>query len=197
MKDFWNERYAEESFAYGVLPNVLFKYELDKIAPGSILLPAEGEGRNAVYAARKGWWVKAFDASTSAKQKALRFSESQRLSIDYRVFDVLKYKDERQYDVMALIFAHFPAEIRNQAHRHLLQFLKPGGIIIFEAFSKSQLGRSSGGPQSLEMLFSTKEIQKEFKDLEFDFLEETEIVLNEGKYHNGKAAVIRFVGRKV
>ncbi len=158
MKDFWNERYTEESFAYGMLPNVFFRYELDKIAPGSILLPAVGEGRNAVYAARKGWRVKAFDASTSARQKALRFSESQKLRIDYRVFDVLKYKDEQQYDVMALIFAHFSAQIRNKAHIHLLQFLKPGGIIIFEAFAKSELGQSSGGGKSLEMLFSTKEI---------------------------------------
>ena len=50
MKDFWNERYDEESYAYGNSPNVFFKQQLDKLKVGSLLLPAEGEGRNAVYA---------------------------------------------------------------------------------------------------------------------------------------------------
>ena len=36
MKEFWNERYAEPEFAYGVLPNDFFKNQLDKLKPGSI-----------------------------------------------------------------------------------------------------------------------------------------------------------------
>ena len=66
MKEFWNERYAEPEFAYGVLPNDFFKNQLDKLKPGSILLVCEGEGRNAVYAAKNGWKVEAFDSSEQA-----------------------------------------------------------------------------------------------------------------------------------
>ncbi|MET6990986.1 hypothetical protein [Sediminicola arcticus] len=47
MKDFWNKRFAEDSFAYGVIPNAFFKQEIDKLPLSSILLPAEGEGRKA------------------------------------------------------------------------------------------------------------------------------------------------------
>ena len=50
-KEFWDERYNEENFAYGHEPNVLLKKILDKLPAGKILFPAEGEGRNAVYAA--------------------------------------------------------------------------------------------------------------------------------------------------
>ena len=69
MKEFWNERYAAENYVYGTLPNTFFKYELSRLRPGKILLPAEGEGRNAVYAAEQGWDVYAFDYSHEAKRK--------------------------------------------------------------------------------------------------------------------------------
>ena len=97
---------------------------------------------------------------------------------------------------MGLSYAHFPIEIRKQAHQHLLQLLKPGGIVIFEAFAKAQLGNPSGGPKSVEMLFSIDEIKEEFKELKFEILKEETIELSEGNRHKGKAEVIRFVGIK-
>lgn len=195
MKDFWNKRYTEDSFAYGTLPNAYMKQELDKLAPGSLLLPAEGEGRNATYAASKGWDVVAFDYSSAAQKKALQLSEKTGLSLDYQVMDVLNFHSSKKFDVVGLCYAHFPVDIRANAHLHLLQFLKPGGVVIFEAFSKTQLGKASGGPKNEEMLFSIQEIKKEFKGLDFEFLEEITVYLNEGEYHQGEASVIRFVGK--
>ena len=195
MKDFWNQRYAEDSFAYGRLPNVFFKQELDKLAPGSLLLPAEGEGRNATYAASKGWEVSAFDFSIAAMKKALELAKNNDVHLDFQVLDVLDFHSCKKFDVLGLCYAHFPLDIRAKAHLHLLQFLKPNGIVIFEAFSKSQLGKPSGGPKKEEMLFSLSEIQAEFNDLKFDFLEEMILYLKEGEYHQGEASVIQFVGR--
>lgn len=57
MKEFWNDRYSRNDFAYGEEPNEYFKEQLAKINPGRILLPADGEGRNGVFAAKKGWQV--------------------------------------------------------------------------------------------------------------------------------------------
>ncbi|WP_396638311.1 class I SAM-dependent methyltransferase [Maribacter sp. R77961] len=194
MKDFWNERYEKDEFAYGILPNEFFKKTLDELSAGSLLLPAEGEGRNAVYAASKGWNVTAFDYSESARNKAIRLSKENKVSIDYTVVSVLEFKSNEQFDVIGLCYAHFPEEIRKQAHQNLIQFLKPNGIVIFEAFSKSQLGKPSGGPKDEAMLFSIEEIKKEFPSLEFKILKEENIELKEGIFHRGDAAVIRFVG---
>lgn len=194
MKDFWNERYEKDAFAYGILPNEFFKETLDKLSPGSLLLPAEGEGRNAVYAASKDWNVTAFDYSKSARNKAMRLSKEKNVSIDYSVVSVLDYKSNEQFEVIGLCYAHFPAEIRKQAHQNLIQFLKPNGIVIFEAFAKSQLGKPSGGPKDEAMLFSIEEIKKEFPSLEFEILKEYNIELKEGIFHIGDASVIRFVG---
>ena len=64
MKEFWNQRYSDSEYAYGKKPNRFFKREIDRLNPGSLFLPGEGEGRNAVYAATKGWNGHALDSSS-------------------------------------------------------------------------------------------------------------------------------------
>jgi len=201
-KDRWDERYSNEDFAYGKEPNKFLKEQLDKLKVGTILFPAEGEGRNAVYAAKLGWNVFAFDISSEGKKKALQLSESQNVVIDYQVgeLETLNYKAD-QFDAIALIYAHFPAAVKSHNHIILDKFLRKGGIIIFEAFSKKHLDyvlkdEKIGGPKDIESLFSIEEIQSDFPDYDFEELTEIEIELNEGLFHNGKGSVIRFIGRK-
>ncbi|ASV31718.1 class I SAM-dependent methyltransferase [Maribacter cobaltidurans] len=196
MKDFWNQRYAEEEFAYGKQPNEFLKKRLDLLEPGTLLLPAEGEGRNALYALQKGWEVSCFDYSESAQKKAEGLIKAYGFDLDYQVTDILEYTTETCFDVLGFSYVHFPKEIRARAHKHLISFLKPGGTIIFEAFSKSQMGKPSGGPKNVDMLFSIEEIKTEFKGIQFTYLEELNIVLTEGHYHVGEASVIRFIGKK-
>jgi len=197
MKDFWNERYNEVSYSYGDAPNEFLKEQLDKLKVGSILLPAEGEGRNAVYALSKGWGVTAFDFSESAKTKAKKLATNHGFDLNYQVIDVLEFKSVKKFDVIAFCYAHFPAAIRKKANQHLLKSLKPNGHIIFEAFSKNQLGKSSGGPKNTDMLYAIDEVEDEFNEINFEILEEVEIELNEGLYHIGNASVIRFTGTKI
>jgi uncharacterized protein YfkK (UPF0435 family) len=114
----------------------------------------------------------------------------------YDVIGVLQFHSNKKFDVLGFSYAHFSKAIRAKAHKHILQFLKPNGTVIFEAFSKAQLGKFSGGPKDETMLFSIDEIKEEFKELNFEFLEETTIDLKEGAYHEGLASIIRFV-RKI
>ena len=152
----WNERYSKQEFAYGEEPNNYLKEQLEKFTVGTILFPAEGEGRNAVFAAKLGWTVSAFDISAQGKNKALRLAESNNVKIDYQVGELnsLHYADNH-FDAIALIYAHFPAQ-----------------------------------------LFSIEEIKSDFENFEILELEEKEIELKEGLFHNGIGMVIRFVGRK-
>lgn len=198
----WNDRYSNEEFAYGEEPNNFFKEQIEKLNTGTILFPAEGEGRNAVYAAKLGWEVAAFDISEEGKNKALKLAEANNVTIDYKVgeLETLNYQPE-QFDAIALIYAHFPADIKSYLHRTLETYLRKDGIIIFEAFSKKHLeylaiNDKVGGPKDIESLFSIEEIKADFPNYEIIQLEEIEIELNEGLFHNGKGSVIRFVGRK-
>jgi 2-polyprenyl-3-methyl-5-hydroxy-6-metoxy-1,4-benzoquinol methylase len=197
MKQFWNERYAEKEFAYGKEPNQFLKDNLHKLQKGKILFVAEGEGRNAVFAAQNGYTVVAFDYSESAKNKAITLAKEQNVQLDYLVSDVMELPFEPEsFDAIVFIFAHFPSEIRKQAHQKLVSLLKPDGKILFEAFEKNQLQYTSGGPKEVTMLFSEDEIKAEFPSIRHDLLETTLIHLNEGPYHQGNGVVIRFIGTK-
>ena len=200
--DRWNDRYAKDEFAYGVRPNNYLKEQLEKLPVGTILFPAEGEGRNAVFAAQLGWKVSAFDISVEGKNKALRLADVNHVTIDYQVGELatLHYA-AGQFDAMALIYAHFPADIKSFYHKTLGNCLRKDGLVIFEAFSKRHVdyiakNEKVGGPKEIGMLFSVDELKSDFANYEIIQLEEKEIELSEGLFHNGKGSVIRFVGRK-
>lgn len=202
MQQKWDERYKEQEFAYGKDPNVFFKEWLPKFAPGSILMPADGEGRNGLFAARTGWKVTSFDLSIKGRSKALQLARENDVELEYIVADLDHLRFERgSFDAIGLIYAHFSAEKKAIFHRKLNDYLRPGGIVIFEAFSKKhlqfiELDPKVGGPRDIDMLYSIEEITADFANYEMLMLAEEEILLNEGKYHIGKGAVIRFIGRK-
>ena len=198
----WDDRYKTEEFAYGIAPNNYLREQIEKLETGTILFPAEGEGRNAIFAAKLGWEVSAFDISEEGRNKAFLLAKNNDVSIDYQVgeLETLDFHNE-QFDAIALIYAHFPATIKSENHRQLDQLLRKNGIIIFEAFSKKHLeyvtkNEKVGGPKDIESLFSIEEIKADFPNYEIIELEEKEIELNEGLFHNGTGSVIRFVGRK-
>jgi len=161
----WDDRYSEEAYAYGVEPNQFFEEQLPKLIPGTVLFPAEGEGRNAVFAAKQGWSVSAFDISDEGRKKALRLAKGNQVSIDYQVGELTELDyDKGQFDAIALIYAHFPSEIKSKYHKLLDTYLRKGGTIIFEAFGKNHLEYRTknpevGGPQDVDTLFSVDEIR--------------------------------------
>lgn len=203
MKEFWNSRYKEEQYAYGKAPNAFFKQTIDGLdLKGRILLPAEGEGRNAVYAAQKGWSVDAFDISEEGKKKSDRLAASENVVIDYKVGGLFDHTFiDQSYDCAALIYAHFPPNIISDYHAKIGELILPGGILILEGFSKSHIEYQKdnpkvGGPKNIEMLFSVDQIKRDFPSFNLIQLEETEVELSEGEFHIGKASVVRFVGQK-
>ena len=198
----WNERYSDDTYAYGELPNDYLKEQLIKLQPGKILFPSDGEGRNSVFAARLGWDVSAFDISAEGRRKALQLAATNNVSINYHLgeLETSQYAPG-EFDVIALIYAHFPASIKSAYHKTLDKLLRKDGLVIFEAFSKKHIdyiarNEKVGGPKDIESLFSIDEIRSDFSNYNFKELMETEVELNEGAYHNGHGSVIRFVAQK-
>lgn len=198
----WDDRYRNEEYAFGTEPNIYFKQELDLLKSSKILLAAEGEGRNAVYAAERGWDAVAFDISEEGKNKALQLAKSKNVEINYKVGELpdLDFENE-SFDAIALVYAHFPSMIKSEYHQLLDKLLKKGGVLIFEAFSKRHLeyrlkNEKVGGPTDIESLFSIDELKSDFQNYDFQVLKEEIIDLNEGLYHIGTGSVIRLTGIK-
>jgi hypothetical protein len=198
MKEEWNNRFGVPEYIYGKEPNEFFSGKLKEIKiPGRILLPSEGEGRNAVHAALAGWEVYAFDFSDVAISKALKLAEENNVKIFY---DCLSIEEvilaKNRYDAVGLIFNHMNSSVREEFHNKVVKSLKPGGTLIFEAYSIDQLGRTSGGPKIADVLYNLKSIEEDFKSLDLEYIEQVDIDLSEGKLHQGKANVIRVLGHR-
>ena len=196
---FWENRYQSDGYTYGTRPNAYFKAQLDAAGtPGRLLLLAEGEGRNAVYAAAKGWQVTAVDFSPKAREKALALAEAQGVEFEYLIADIqhFDFDSHGKWDAVALIYAHFPAAWRASVHRKCADALAPGGILVVEAFNPNQLSRTSGGPKNIDMLYSKTILEQDFEPLETIECKELTIVLDEGEGHSGFGEVVRGYFRK-
>ena len=202
MKEFWDDRYVNQEYVYGTEPNAFLKSIIEDLTPGSILFPADGEGRNSVYAATQGWNVYSFDWSKAGREKAEKLAEKRNVKIDYRVMDFhdLDYPDAF-FDAIALIYTHFTTQQKHKFLTGLVDHLKPGGTLIMEVFSKGHIryqqeNAGVGGPRDVDLLYSMEEVKKIFGDLTIKMLSETEVTLQEGRYHNGTGLVIRMIAKK-
>ena len=197
MKELWDKRYASEVFIYGREPNKFFAAQLENCHPGKILLPGEGEGRNAVYAALQGWMVDAFDLSRVGRDKAMAFAKEQDVAINFEVSGAEEFNYKAaHYDMVALVFIHTIEPVRKALHKKVYESLKPGGKLVLEAFHKEQLERDSGGPKSLEMLLNEESLRADFNELKEVRIEKRITRLNEGDLHHGEAITIRLTGIK-
>ncbi len=202
MKNFWDERFSRDNYIYGTAPNEYLKEKLASLHPGTILFPAEGEGRNAVHAAITGWTITAFDQSTEGRKKAMALAEKNEVDIAYDIstFEDAAYQ-QASFDAAAMIYAHLPSSIRRQMHRKIASYIMPGGYLILEGFSKKhveyqKIHPNVGGPRDVDMLYDKDELMEDFKDFDFHEAAEMEIELSEGDSHHGKASVVRILAQR-
>nr|MEE4269290.1 class I SAM-dependent methyltransferase [Candidatus Krumholzibacteria bacterium] len=196
-KNNWDRRYDQEDYFYGHEPNHFVGPEVGKLPVGRGLFLAEGEGRNAVHAARLGHSVTALDNSWVGQQKAQKLAQEQGTSLDYRLCDLVADPwDMRDFDFVVLCFAHLPPELMGHVHAQAVESLRPGGRLIHCSFAKSQFGRKSGGPPRLDWLHDLGTVQQQYAGVEFDRAVEHEVELNEAAGHRGLAMVIEISGTK-
>lgn len=199
MKNHWNELYGKDEYVFGVEPDKYFKKVLSKFKPGKILLPGEGEGRNAVYAAKNGWDVFAYDYSKEAKVKAERLAKRNNVNINYSVQDIVNATYPKEsFDAVAFLFIHFEGQERIDIHKKLDRHLKRGGILIFECFSTDHPKYNKNvGPQNSSHLYSKADIQRDFPNYEVLELKVDNEKLDDKKSKTVDSSVLRFVGRKL
>jgi SAM-dependent methyltransferase len=197
MKAMWNERYQQDIYQYGINPNDFMAEQIHQIPAGRILFPGAGEGRDAVFAAKLGWEVHAFDLSEQGQSKALKLASQEKTRIHFKVADASLVKFPlASFELIALTYFHLPIETRLPFYANCVSWLKPCGKILIEGFSKKQLGLSSGGPKNIDWLFSAKELETEFPGLKIILNEEKKRILDEGPLHQGLAEVVQFIAQK-
>ena len=201
-KAFWNARYSERGFAYGERASRLLLGFRDVLKPGQrALVPACGQGRDAVFLAECGLEVTAVDMSSAGLASTAGLAADRGVSVTCVEADLSQWDwPQGTYDCVAAMFLHVPSAFRPTLHARMLGALKPGGHVFLEGFLPEQVdwqkSHNSGGPQNVDMLFAPDDIRADFASAEpVSFMAGTE-TLAEGPYHTGPAALLRAVFRK-
>ena len=198
MSEFWDTRYAQTDYTYGTEPNEFLRAQTQYLKLGlKALAVGDGEGRNGVWLAQQGLDVVAVDSSGVGLQKALALAKARGVTLRTEQADLLTWHwPVDTFDIVAAIFVHFMPSHRIRMHHAMFRALKPGGVLIMEAFTPEQLNYTSGGPPVKEMLFTKDMLQADFAAGEIISLEDYKLELHEGRYHDGPAAVVRLIVRK-
>lgn len=193
----WDQRYNTPEFVYGEEPNRFLVESTPHLIPGSVLCLAEGEGRNGVFLARRGFRVTAVDSSSVGLKKAEELAARHGVRLHTVVADLAEYAIQPEScDNVVSIFCHLGPEVRRQIHRAVVSGLKPGGILVLEGYTPEQLLLKTGGPPVKEMMMTLEQLQEELLGLECIVGQEIQRDVVEGSLHTGRGAVVQVIARK-
>ena len=197
----WDQAYSDvEGYKYGEQPNAFLKEQAHRIPPRArVLLPGDGEGRNGVWLAEQGHQVCALDNSAVGLAKAEALAHRRQVTLQTVLVDLADWQPEpASADAVVLTYLHLPPPLRTPVMHKLVQALKPGGVLLLEAFHPRQLQYSSGGPKNEAMLYTLDMLRGDLAaDMQELLASESETLLDEGPGHQGPAYVTRWIGQKI
>lgn len=195
----WNDIFDKPEYIFGIEPNDYLVEKKEYLSPGqNVLMVADGEGRNSVWAAGLGLDVDAFDLSEKAVEKAKKLAEEKGVSVNYFVSGVDDWNWEKEkYDIVVVIFVQFATpNMRTRLFANCIKTLKKGGLLILQGYAPRQLDYKTGGPPILEHLYTEEMLRDYFASLEILELTDYDAFLSEGPRHTGISGLIGMVARK-
>jgi SAM-dependent methyltransferase len=194
----WDERYSAEEYAYGTTPNKFLEQNVNCIPKGRVLSLAEGEGRNAVFLAKRGYFVTAVDASIVGLNKARKLAEKNDVDVEFIHADLADYDlGENKWEGIVSIFCPLPSSVRKALYKKVMTGLKQNGVFLLEAYTPGQLKYGTGGGNSVDVMQSEESLSLELAGLKFTHLIELERDVIEGIYHTGMGSVVQAIATKV
>jgi len=157
-KEKWHSKHRAAGYISEAAPSewLVLNSELLE-GPGRALDIAAGDGRNAVYAAARGYDVLALDISEVGLEKARKLADEKAVAIQTEVADLDSYAfEENAYDLI-LCFNFLDRKL----FPGIRQALRPGGLVFYETFNLDHLNHTSF---KREWVLEYNELLKVFQD---------------------------------
>lgn len=160
----WDRRYSGKDLVWGADPNRWVEQECAPLPAGRALDLACGEGRNAIWLARRGWRVTAVDFSQVALARGAELAAASDGpgdggTIEWVRADVFTYAPEpKAYDLVVIAYLQVPPGPRRAVVRAAAQALAPGGRLVVVAHDSANLERGVGGPQDPDVLYTAQDL---------------------------------------
>ena len=194
----WEASYAAVDNLFGTQPSELLQSCRPYLQAGrKVLAVGDGEGRNGVWLAEQGLEVLSIDLSPTALQRARELAARRNTRIETLCTDLCQWSwPVETFDLVTLIFVHFPPALRRTLHHNMIAALKPGGLVIIEAFHTDQLKYGTGGPDDPAMLYHEDLMEEDFGGMEI--LENSKAMTEVVKAGEpkGEGMSLRFVARR-
>ncbi len=138
----WDKLFKGEEFTLGTDPSPYLAENIEfikSLVPGRKALDiACGEGRNSIFLAREGFDVTGLDISDSGLEKASKWTEREKLQIDFRIQNLEVYEFTETYDLII----NFNFLLRDLIPKEVAA-LRPGGVIVFDSILDSPFVRTT------------------------------------------------------
>ena len=154
----WDRRYAQTERFFTGGPNPLIAELLGALPPGRGLDLAAGEGRHALWLARRGWHITAVDFSSIGIARGRRWAQEEGLEVDWVIDDVYRYAaPPASFDVVLIAYFHPEPPHRERVFAAAVQALVPGGHLLVAGRHLDDIGRDGGRGPSDPALRDTPE----------------------------------------
>ena len=152
----WDERYAASDLVWSVGPNQFVEDQCSELPPGRALDLAAGEGRNAIWLARRGWEVTAVDFSRVALEKGRKLARE--VAVEWVCADATTWSRTDSYDLVVIAYLQLPAAERREAVRRGFAAVRPGGTFLLVGHDTTNLTEGTGGPQDASVLLTAEDV---------------------------------------
>ena len=135
----YEERYQTEGYYWGTRPNEMCLELLKRMYPVRPLRLLEigcGEGKDAVFLAKCGYQVTAFDATESGIEKAKRLADIHQVDVTFFQADLRTFRLDEEFDIIysSGVFHHILPGMRKELMENYLSHTAPGGMHAINVF---------------------------------------------------------------
>lgn len=181
----WNRILTSER-GFNTKPNEFLVTMASARKPGSALDVGMGQGRNAIWLAQQGWDVTGFDPAEKAVELALQTASKSGVTIKTAVKGVEDFDfGESRWDLILLSYVGTRG-LTGKVERAL----KPGGVLIVEAFHRDA---TKGNSIGRGVVFDTGDLLKLFSTLRVVRYEEP---VTQADFGQQMVRVVRYCGQR-